>query len=134
MEKTTDFAHNANTTVARLSTLTSNRHKSLESMKSPPRYESSGALRVNSDFPKQSYQLSQDPTRIGRFSLFVFKMSIDSNSQLTTSEKLNACVKGDAAKLKLFPSLYVILIILFQCNCCRNVTKINAASFKNVCE
>ena len=42
LETTTDFDHNASITVARLSALTSDYHKSLESMTNHPRHGSSG--------------------------------------------------------------------------------------------
>ena len=44
METTTDFHHNASITVARLSALTTNYHKTLESMNNPFRYDSSGGI------------------------------------------------------------------------------------------
>ena len=102
METTTDFDHNASITVARLSALISNYHKSSESLSNPPRYESYGGTTSKLRLPKLEL-----PTFTGCYTdwmsfIDLFKASIDSNSQLTNSEKLNylrACVKGDAAKL-----------------------------------
>ena len=47
METIIDFDHNASITVARLSALFNNYHKSLESMNNPPRYEFSGGNTSN---------------------------------------------------------------------------------------
>ena len=102
METTTDFDHNASITVARLSALISNYHKSLESINNPPRYESSGRNTSKLKLPKLEL-----PTFTGSYTdwmsfIDLFRASVNSNSQLTNSEKLNylrACLKGDAAKL-----------------------------------
>ena len=80
----------------------SNYHKSLESMSNPPRYEFSGGTTSKLGLPKLEL-----PTFTGSYTdwmsfIDLFKATVDSNSQLTNSEKLNylrACVKGDAAKL-----------------------------------
>ena len=102
METTTDFDHNASITVARLSAPISNYHRSLESMSKHPLHESSGGTTSKLSLPKLEL-----PSFTGSYTDWIsfidlFKASVDSNSQLTNSEKLNylrACVEGDAAKL-----------------------------------
>ena len=58
--------------------------------------------RVEWSFRNFSYQHSLDHTLIGWVFFDLFKASVDSNSHLSNSEKLNnsnACVKGEAARL-----------------------------------
>ena len=70
METTTNFDHHARITVARLSALIRNYHKALESMKSPPRYESSDGSTSKLKLPKMELAT---PTRIGCLSLVCSK-------------------------------------------------------------
>ena len=102
MDTTTDFDYIASITVAKLSSLISKYHKSLESMNNSPRYESSRGNTSKLKLPKLEL-----PTFTGSYTdwmsfIDLFNASVDSDSQFTNSENFNylrACVKGRVAKL-----------------------------------
>ena len=105
MELSTQFHHNASVTVARLSALIDNYKRQSEvTVNSPPyiykRWEPENSSKLK--LPKL-----QLPSFTGSYTDWMsfadlFKASVDSNNQLSNSEKLNclkACVKREAAKL-----------------------------------
>ena len=104
-EQQTEFHVSASVTIARLSALIENYKKERDR---PPREFSTDPSSSNSaTSSRMKLPKLQLPTFTGSYtdwmSLFdLFKASVDSNSHLSNSEKLNylkACVKGEAARL-----------------------------------
>ena len=104
MEVSSQFHHNACVTVARLSALIDNHKKAREVTRSSSRPSASDSTQSTSKLKLPKLQL---PTFTGSYTEWMsfadlFKASVDSNTELSNSEKLNylkACVKGEAAKL-----------------------------------
>ena len=102
MEFSTQFHHNASVTVARLSALIDNYKRQSGATVNSPRTSTNDGNQNSSKL-----KLPKLPSFTGSYTdwmsfAVLFKASVDSNSQLSNSEKLNylkACVKGEAAKL-----------------------------------
>ena len=104
MELSTQFHHNASVTVARLSALIDTYKRQSEATVNSPRTSTNDGSQNSSKLKLPKLQL---PSFTGSYTDWMsfadlFKASVDSNNQLSNSEKLNylkACVKGEAAKL-----------------------------------
>ena len=106
MEASTDFEITASTTIARLTALVDNYKKQTQAavLTGSTTRRSSSPTAVRSSIRLPKLQLPSFSGSYTEWTSFrdLFNASVDSNAQLTDSEKLNylrACVKGDAAKL-----------------------------------
>ena len=104
VENATEFNIRSGIAIARLTALIENYKKRLETSDSTPLRRSSSPRSAGSKLRLPKLNL---PTFSGSYTEWMsffdlFRAAVDSNTQLTDSEKLNylrACLKGDAAKL-----------------------------------